>query len=330
MKRTFTAVIIIATFAALVLGITFIDGFDNLKRILTDAEPKFLLIIVGCMAAYWLMQSLILQQLFLNRGTAIPLQKAIKANMIGEFFSAVTPLATGGQPLQVVYFSKLGIPAGISTSVLGIHLFFYHIARLALSVFLTLWFADVFYSGSAFTYMLLIGLVVNVILAIFMVSAALRPKGIYRVGSAILRGLAKIRLVKHLEAADRKMQAEIEGFYLSIREFKDQKRRLFLLVFAESLCYLIVYYAITYYVFLSFGIDPGHVGLILGAQCSVSLISAYIPMPGGSFGAEGAFYVIFSKIVEGGAPIFAAILLWRVLTYYFTLTVGSLFTLKLE
>lgn len=331
MKKKFTFLVILATFLALLFGITKVDSPQAIKKILLEAKPTYLAMILFCLAMYWFLQAMVLRQLFYNRGQSISIGRALKAHMIGEFFSAVTPLSTGGQPMQVMYLSQVGIPAGKSTSVLVIHLFFYHVARLIMGIGLTLLHRSFFYQkGQALTYFLLLGIVINILLAMFMMTAAVRPKQLKKAGRGLLRFLSKIKLLRNVEDRIKRMEREVDGFYRSIKSFRDQQGKIFLMVLVESFVYLVFYFSITYYVFLSFGLELENLSLVLAAQCVISLISAYIPLPGGSFGAEGAFYLIFSRIVGDAAPIFLAILLWRVLTYYVTLIVGSLFTLKLK
>ena len=43
---------------------------------------------------------------------------ALKTSMVGQFFSAVTPFATGGQPMQVYCMSKYGVEPGKGVSAL--------------------------------------------------------------------------------------------------------------------------------------------------------------------------------------------------------------------
>ena len=46
------------------------------------------------------------------------LKRAIRSAMIGQFFSAVTPGASGGQPMQVYAMAKQGVDSGTATSAL--------------------------------------------------------------------------------------------------------------------------------------------------------------------------------------------------------------------
>ena len=38
--------------------------------------------------------------------------------LVGQYYNAATPFASGGQPVQVYYMSRFGVSAGNSSSVL--------------------------------------------------------------------------------------------------------------------------------------------------------------------------------------------------------------------
>lgn len=61
---------------------------------------------------------------------------------------------------------------------------------------------------------------------------------------------------------------------------------------------------------------------MLAAQTFVTMVSAFVPLPGSSGGAEGSFYLFFGSFF--GATIIPAILLWRLVTYYANILFGCL------
>ena len=48
----------------------------------------------------------------------VKLKIAIKASMVGQFYCAITPSSTGGQPMQILMMSRSGIKGSVATSVL--------------------------------------------------------------------------------------------------------------------------------------------------------------------------------------------------------------------
>ena len=57
--------------------------------------------------------------LFVRENTPnLKVRTAIKASMVGQFYCAITPSATGGQPMQILIMSRSGIKASVATSAL--------------------------------------------------------------------------------------------------------------------------------------------------------------------------------------------------------------------
>jgi uncharacterized membrane protein YbhN (UPF0104 family) len=50
---------------------------------------------------------------------------------------------------------------------------------------------------------------------------------------------------------------------------------------------------------------------------------SYFPLPGAAGASEGGFYTIFSAIFAKDL-VFMALLIWRIMTYYIMLALGSL------
>ena len=62
---------------------------------------------------------------------------------------------------------------------------------------------------------------------------------------------------------------------------------------------------------------------MLGAQSFVNMVSAFIPLPGASGGAEGSFYLFFGTFF--GNLIMPALFIWRIGTYYLNIVGGIAF-----
>lgn len=331
MNKKYTIGIILLTATLLIFGIFFSDGVDSLNKAIKNIEPKFFLIMFVIMLIYWLMQSFITMQLANNLGQKFGVINAIKTFMIGEFFSAITPLATGGQPMQLIYMNSVGVSTGIGTSILGVQLFFYHIARLIISFSLTIYHADFFYFGGyAFTYFLIFGFVLNTSFAFFMAMAAFKPKFVKKMAHGLFSFLTKIKILKESETRIKKINEEVDSFNEAMKQFKGQNITFYVNLILQNMASFLFLYGVTHYIFKSFGVDLKSVTMTLATVSSVQMASAYLPMPGGSFGAEGMFYLMFSAFLPENTPIFLVLLVWRILTYYLTIIASFPFTLKLK
>ena len=62
---------------------------------------------------------------------------------------------------------------------------------------------------------------------------------------------------------------------------------------------------------------------MMAAQAYVSMVSAFVPLPGASGGAEGSFVLFFSAFFQNSTVI-PAMVIWRTCTYYLNIPVGGI------
>lgn len=68
---------------------------------------------------------------------------------------------------------------------------------------------------------------------------------------------------------------------------------------------------------------------IISAQAFLSLVMAFVPVPGAGIAAEGGFYLLFNTFFEK-EKINMAILFWRIYTFYLPIFIGAIFMIKVN
>ncbi len=63
-----------------------------------------------------------------------PFLRSLKVGIIGLYYGAITPFATGGQPIQVVYMRRNNIPVGTATCIVRIKFVVYELSLCAMFV----------------------------------------------------------------------------------------------------------------------------------------------------------------------------------------------------
>ena len=82
---------------------------------------------------------------------------------------------------------------------------------------------------------------------------------------------------------------------------------------------------VPYLIYRTFGFSDVGPDVMVAAQAYVSMVSAFVPLPGASGGAEGSFLLFFGPFFPTGT-LLPATVLWRMLTYYMSLPMGALCT----
>ena len=77
-------------------------------------------------------------------------------------------------------------------------------------------------------------------------------------------------------------------------------------------------------IYRSFNLTGANPADMITAQAFVTMVSSFMPLPGGSGAAEGSFYVFF-KLFFTENIIKSAILIWRIITYFMNVIVFAPF-----
>src|SRR5699024_9809158 len=89
---------------------------ENAWEALFTLDPWWLLGAAGCWFAYLFFDALGYHYFLRKQGYGVKLSFALYISLMGFYYSNITPGASGGQPMQIYYMNKKGVPIGIGTS----------------------------------------------------------------------------------------------------------------------------------------------------------------------------------------------------------------------
>lgn len=325
-SKIINSIIIIASVVLLLGYMLFVDGLDNILSVFANAKLGWLLAGAGCMLLYWLLETTIVHTSLNCFHCKMNFHHTFKTTMIGQFFNCVTPSATGGQPMQAYYMSRIGIGVGYGTSALLIRFIVYQLGLTLYSVVVLIFHYRTFASQiSGFKYLILLGFALNTIVAVGLLLVGFTKNTARVLMRGIMRILAKIHLVKHLdeklETVDREVEKFREGFQI-IRQNVPKLIQMFLMTLFQLTAYFLVPLTIA----MAFGVpmDLMTAVTIIGAASCVQMASSFIPLPGSAGGAELSFFLLFQMFFPK-AQLSSAILLWRMFTFYLPILLGTFF-----
>ena len=76
------------------------------------------------------------------------------------------------------------------------------------------------------------------------------------------------------------------------------------------------------FVFLALGVHHVNIIEVTTLHVLIVMVISLFPVPGGAGGAEFSFDVIFSLYIHSGTKLVLAMILWRIVTYYFGMFLG--------
>lgn len=82
------------------------DDFSEITKLITSINIWWVIFSAGLVLVFWFFQALSLMSISNSSDKPLSFKESYKSTIIGQFFSAITPSATGGQPLQFLFFKK--------------------------------------------------------------------------------------------------------------------------------------------------------------------------------------------------------------------------------
>lgn len=243
--------------------------------------------------------------------------------MVGYLYGALTPFSSGGHPMQIYTLSGMGMDAGMAGSVVAVNTLSYQVVMVLSALVMVV--AKLHYFQTAitnFSFLTVIGLVTNCIFIALVFLFLISEKTTDRILRCIIWGLHRMKLCRHPEERYESIHSQLQVFHDASR-LMGRSHRLYLAVSGLTAVQIALNSLIPYFIYLSFNLRGASVTDMIAAQIFVTMVSAFVPLPGSSGGAESGFYLFFGKYF--GSAIFPAILLWRIVTYYINILFGSVF-----
>lgn len=327
-KTTKTSIFRFAYIGVTVLVIILIgmfnSNFNDLSAAITRINVGWLMVAIGCMVAYWLTDAWLLQFITgaMNENR-LNFWNSLKIGLIGLYYAALTPSSVGAQPMQIVYMSREKIPVGKSTCIVVIKFIAYSLTVIAYYfISHALVGEDYLQNSPAIYWLSIVGLFLNIFAVSFFTLSILKEKMVLSIGHGIIAFLHKIKLMKNPEKPTQEFDKTIAEYTGTTKYIQEHKLRM-VGAFFISFINIGFMFMITYFIYRAFDLnDYSYIG-VMSVQALLYVAIHYFPLPGGAGASEGGFFAIFSAFFPQNL-LFMAMLIWRIMTYYILLAVGSL------
>ncbi|MCJ7690828.1 MAG: flippase-like domain-containing protein [Clostridiaceae bacterium] len=326
-KYKFNLILGISSGVIFILLIIFTNGWMDLIHQMKNLQIPWLMAAALSMLLYWSFEAKTLQSVIFLMKKDYKFKEAFKVTMTGQYFNSITPFASGGQPMQLYTLTKQGLGFGSAGSALMIKFIIYQTILTIYSLILILWKAAFFKSKmSNLFYLIAIGFTVNASVIVFLIIFSKHRKLTHKIIMALSKILTKLKLVKDIAKMETRINDNLEKFHDNMEIVKHSKV-LMLKAIIYTTCQLTIYFTIPYFIYRSFGMSGASVGAMIAGTAFVIMLTAFIPLPVAIGGAEGAFFMFFTLFFLRN-NIMAAILLWRVITFYSCIIFGFYAVMK--
>ncbi len=324
-KKNIINVVILIGITLLVLYFALKDDYQNIIHELRHVQTGWLGLTFVLVILYWIIRSKaihIFSKKFVSKTKYLSsLQLMIRT----QFFNAVTPFATGGQPYQIYHLVKDGMKITTATSVIIQNFIVYQIAIVLLGGMAVIvnHACSLYQKNVLLGRLVTLGFIINtaVIVVLFMVAFSKKlNKKLIHIGITVL---TKLKIVKDKKKKLEEWDEYINHFHESASLLLKNKGEFFFTIFLNIVA-LVLLYSVPLVLLYGMGDYTSFSWFeAIVTSAYVMLIGSFVPIPGGSGGLEYGFIAFYSNFITG-SKLMAIMLLWRFVTYYFGMIVGAI------
>ncbi len=324
MKKKFN-IIILVLITLLVLYFSLKDNFNETLTQIFTMNPWYLLLALIFLVLFWIFRTYPMYSFCKKINNDFKFLSAFQLTLRTQFFNAITPFATGGQPYQIYYLKHAGLDYAESTSVVLENFIVYQIALviLGLLAFISNHIFPIFKKVELLSYLITLGFLINTLVIVVMFVIAFSKKINKFLINLGINILTKLRLVKDKEKKLKEWDINISKFNKSAKILLKNKKS-----FAANIIYnfiaLSCLYLIPLFILYSMGeFDAFNPGISIVTSAYVMIIGSFVPIPGGTGGLEFGFIKFYGSFISG-SMLSALMLVWRFITYYLGMIVGAI------
>lgn len=312
-------------FFVLLIGITFFllfkdQDMNELFNTIKSIDLFYLFISILLMLSVYLSESFNIKCILKSLGEKkISIFKALKFTWIGFFFSAITPAATGGQPVEIYYMNKEGISTANATMTMMLQLCGFQISVLLVSIFCVFINPSILSGGILWFFIL--GLVLNSIVLVFMFIGIFSKKITKKIINFFIGILKKLK-IKNLDKKKKKIEQGLSQYNDSAVFIKNHKEEFFKSVIRVFIQVLLLH-SIPYFIYRAFGLSGYTYIEVLSIQAVLYIMVCSIPLPGSIGISEMLFLKLFGGVF-GELILSSAMLVNRFVSFYFYILVSAI------
>ena len=323
-RRNLRIIYILATVIVIALIALIDPNFKDIFTVMPTLNFKWIIGAIVLLLIFWLTEGILLQQITSYvHDKKVKFRSSIKVGIIGLYYGALTPFATGGQPLQVIYMKRNDIPVGTGTCIVCLKFIMYELALCTMAIVgLSIFGSELYAATVELFWFTILGVFINFASLVFVFLTLIHKTFATKLVIGIVKFLAKIRIIKKTESKIESIKKTMDDYVDAAQYIKNNLLKV-AVTYLLTIVDLILLFSIPYMIYLAFGHSEAPITTFVATETFHYLAIAFFPMPGAAGASEGGFYLFFYSLFTK-VPVFLPMIIWRFLTYYLILFVGSL------
>ncbi|MDK2866541.1 MAG: hypothetical protein PWP38_856 [Clostridiales bacterium] len=298
---------------------------ETLKMLMSGMMWRYLFLSIGLLFLFWGLEALMMGWLIHRVNLKIERRRlpwiALKTTLIGQYYANITPFASGGQPVQLYILKQHKLSTSEGTAVLMSKFLIFQITVTLYALFL---FIRSFQTTPiALRPFVITGLVINLIGLAIIAFSAFKPQVLFGPIDWSIRKFqrSKTRMQKLRTRTHQFVNDYQTGMARLTSDYRETAT-LFLL----SLIQLTAFFSMPYFLSKAMGIPNTHFLQMLTIQAELYMCISFIPIPGTVGVSEFGFVALMGNVMSGNLASMLMVL-WRLVSYYFSLIFCGAFSL---
>lgn len=302
------------------------QDFGKLKSILSDADMRWLICGAFLVIVFVLLESVQLNMLFNGMNCHKSFGKCALLSNVGFFFCQITPSASGGQPMQVVYMNLIGIDVLLATLTCMIITVIYKLVLILLFLLSLLVRPALVYGAiSDVTFLFVVGLLLQIGFMVFLMVCVFRPSLAASVLDSLITLGVKTKILKNPEKWRIRADDSLRRYTQASNFLRNNKQVMLKMILLTTLQRL-AYFTVTFCVAKALNVRNCNWFSIVAIQIVLSLAVDVFPIPGSAGLNEYVFLDLQDKLFGSGL-VSAGVILNRGLTFFLLIVITGIFTI---
>lgn len=332
-KRKTTNYLLISLSAIIMIYILFRNSdIIQIYTVLKNIQLTYIFIAILSLFLFWLFEAYMIYVLIAKftdkKKNIYTFWIAIKTTMIGQYYSNITPFASGGQPVQLFIMKDESVPMSSGTAVLVTKFLLFQVGVTFYSLVLAIYrIRQLIGYSNGISAFVSAGLIINISMISIIILIAFKPNILIKFSEVLFNFLYKHHIVKNSNSMIAKTKQFISEYEVSIGKLKENiwfTIKMFFITFVQ----LTAYFSITFFVYKSLNLSGSNIFEVICLQSFLYMAVSFIPTPGTAGGSEIGFMLILGHVFPANI-IGTALVLWRGISYYFSLIFSGIFSLSI-
>jgi uncharacterized protein (TIRG00374 family) len=318
----------IALVSMLLIGVAII-GYSlrtvNLRLLVRELNTLnwgWMLVALLCICLYLVLEGVVVKIFMSDRHKDFTWKDALRLPPIEQLFNGITPFSTGGQPAQLVAMLQSGVDGGRASSVLLMKFVVFQ-AMIVINFLISLIIGFHFIAEKlhALSLLVLFGFLIHLSVIVGLLLVMYWYRFTKKAMNILIKPVAIFVKAERYERMKNRLNEMVDSFYQESLKMKGEYGKM-AKVCVVTLFQLFFYYTIPYFILLALGIHHINFVMVVSLHVLIFMIISLFPIPGGAGGAEYSFSVLFASFIHSNTKLVLAMILWRLLTYYFGMIAG--------